>query len=198
MGFCICQAPISAMTNWERSSEEYRMSRTGVLGHHGRVWLVFPGLSMPRGGSSSPPRPAIWSSTKRSSPTPWQKYPASNRLISIRTAMARFQSGRYSVRTAEAVEARFKADSRAPTEHALLDDNGDKIGTERPEPRPNSPQEKSAKRESQDGELAKKTFLRAQDPIDYFGFHPLHLHRDGLPMAIPNQPSVPRNRATTM
>jgi hypothetical protein len=64
-------------------------------------------------------------------------------------------------RTSEAVEARFKANKRAPTEHALLDDNGDKVGTERPDPaQPNSPKEKSAKRESQDGELAKKTFLR--------------------------------------
>ena len=66
-------------------------------------------------------------------------------------------------RTSEAVEARFKSDSRAPTEHALLDDNGDKLGTERPEPSPpDSPQQKSAKRESQDGELAKKTFLRVK------------------------------------
>jgi hypothetical protein len=64
-------------------------------------------------------------------------------------------------RTSEAVEARFRADERAPTEHALLDDNGDKVGTERPDPaRPNSPKEKPVKRESQDGELAKKTFLR--------------------------------------
>jgi hypothetical protein len=64
-------------------------------------------------------------------------------------------------RTSAAVEARFNADKRAPTEHALLDDNGDKVGTERPDPaQPNSPKEKSAKRESQDGELAKKTFLR--------------------------------------
>ncbi len=64
-------------------------------------------------------------------------------------------------RTSEAVGARFKADKRAPTEHALLDDNGDKVGTEWPESaQPNSTKEKSAKRESQDGELAKKTFLR--------------------------------------
>jgi hypothetical protein len=66
-------------------------------------------------------------------------------------------------RTSEAVEARFKSDRRAPTEHALLDDDGDKLGTERPEPaQAKSPQQKSAKRESQDGELAKKTFLRVK------------------------------------
>jgi hypothetical protein len=66
-------------------------------------------------------------------------------------------------RTSEAVEARFKSDKRAPTEHALLDDNGDKLGTEWPEPaQAKSPQQKSAKRESQDGELAKKTFLRVK------------------------------------
>jgi hypothetical protein len=64
-------------------------------------------------------------------------------------------------RTSEAVETKFKADSRAPTEHGLLDDNGDKVGTERPDPaRQDFPKEKSVKRESQDGELAKKTFLR--------------------------------------
>jgi hypothetical protein len=59
------------------------------------------------------------------------------------------------VRTSHAASARFEADGRAPTEHALLDDNGDKIGTERPQ----SAQEKSKVRESQDGALAKKTFL---------------------------------------
>jgi hypothetical protein len=64
--------------------------------------------------------------------------------------------------TSANVAERFKADHRAPTEHALLDDNGDKVGTEWADPAlPNSVQEKSAKRESPDGELAKKTFLRA-------------------------------------
>ena len=63
-------------------------------------------------------------------------------------------------RTSETVAARFDADKRAPTEHALLDDNGDKVGTERPDPaQANSAKEKFAKRESRDGELAKKTFL---------------------------------------
>jgi len=37
------------------------------------------------------------------------------------------------LRTTEAVDARFQKDQRAPTEHALLDDNGDRQGTERPE-----------------------------------------------------------------
>jgi hypothetical protein len=65
------------------------------------------------------------------------------------------------VLTAQAVEGRFTADRRAPTEHAQLDDNGDKLGSERPEPaRADSVQEKSGKREFRDGELAKKTFLR--------------------------------------
>jgi hypothetical protein len=64
-------------------------------------------------------------------------------------------------RTSAAVEARFKADTRAPTEHALLDDNGDQVGTERSDPaQTNSAKEKPAKHESQDGELAKKTLLR--------------------------------------
>jgi hypothetical protein len=64
-------------------------------------------------------------------------------------------------RTSAAVEARFKADRRAPTEHALLDDNGDKVGAERSDSaQANSAKEKQAKRESQDGDLAKNTFLR--------------------------------------
>jgi hypothetical protein len=65
------------------------------------------------------------------------------------------------IQTAQAVEERFAADRRAPTEHARLDDNGDKIGGERPESaRTDSSKEKPNHRESHDGELAKKTFLR--------------------------------------
>ncbi|MGO9464067.1 MAG: hypothetical protein ACLQVF_07910 [Isosphaeraceae bacterium] len=65
------------------------------------------------------------------------------------------------VLTVQAVEDRFAADRRVPTEHAQLDDNGDRRGRERPEPDgADSPQEKPAKRESRDGELAKKTFLK--------------------------------------
>jgi hypothetical protein len=37
------------------------------------------------------------------------------------------------LKTTEAVEERFSKDQRALTEHALLDDNGDRRGTERPE-----------------------------------------------------------------
>lgn len=37
------------------------------------------------------------------------------------------------LRTTEVVDARFQKDQRAPTEHALLDDNGDRKGSERPE-----------------------------------------------------------------
>ena len=60
------------------------------------------------------------------------------------------------------VEARFAADKRAPTEHALLDDNGDGTGVERPDsdqsqkkggtPKPANPR-------IADGELAKKAIL---------------------------------------
>jgi hypothetical protein len=60
------------------------------------------------------------------------------------------------------VEARFAADERTPTEHALLDDNGDQTGTERPdggegkdEPKPQA----APKSRVADGELARKTFL---------------------------------------
>jgi hypothetical protein len=58
--------------------------------------------------------------------------------------------------TAQAVEERFAADRRVPTEHAQLDDDGDRLGVERPD----AAQEKAGRRESRDGELAKKTFLR--------------------------------------
>ncbi len=60
------------------------------------------------------------------------------------------------LRTGQAVEERFAADRRVPTEHAQLDDDGDRKGTERPD----AAREKSGRRESHDGELAKKTFLR--------------------------------------
>ena len=50
------------------------------------------------------------------------------------------------VATAGATMERFADDDRAPTEHALLDDNGDKVGTEPPDPAIKSPaQEKSCR-----------------------------------------------------
>ncbi len=77
------------------------------------------------------------------------------------------------VRTGENVAARFEADMRTPTEHAWLDDDGDKQGSERPEPPPgdaakdkaadpklkDTAKEKAADPKLKDGELAKKTFL---------------------------------------
>jgi hypothetical protein len=63
------------------------------------------------------------------------------------------------------VEARFAADARTPTEHALLDDNGDGIGGERPGPAPTQKDGgtlKAKKAPIADGELAKKTILPLQ------------------------------------
>jgi hypothetical protein len=57
------------------------------------------------------------------------------------------------LRTAEAVESRFASDRRAPTEHAQLDDDGDGVGTERPD---------GSSDESKDGSLAKKALLPAR------------------------------------
>ena len=59
------------------------------------------------------------------------------------------------LRTTEAVEERFQKDQRAPTEHALLDDNGDRRGTERPETGKLAP--KAAGPE--DGTLARQTVI---------------------------------------
>jgi hypothetical protein len=65
------------------------------------------------------------------------------------------------VQTAQAVEDRFESDTRAPTEHAQLDDNGDKRGTEPPDSgKASTTQEKTGKGEVRDGDLARKTFLR--------------------------------------
>ncbi len=78
------------------------------------------------------------------------------------------------VRTSENVQASFDADMRAPTEHAWLDDDGDKLGSERPEPPSptdaakektadsklkDTAKPKAAAPKLKDGELAKKTFL---------------------------------------
>ena len=49
----------------------------------------------------------------------------------------------------------FQKDQRAPTEHALLDDNGDRKGTERPEQGGRVP--KAA--EPGDGTLARRTVI---------------------------------------
>jgi len=54
------------------------------------------------------------------------------------------------VATVEAVEKRFNADKRTPTEHAQLDDDGDGVGTEVHPPTPPA---------KPDGALASKTFL---------------------------------------
>ncbi len=59
------------------------------------------------------------------------------------------------LRTAEAVEARFQKDQRAATEHAVLDDNGDRKGTERPEK--SGPAAKAS--EKADGTLARQTVI---------------------------------------
>ena len=67
------------------------------------------------------------------------------------------------------VEARFAADKRTPTEHALLDDNGDKVGIERPDPAQTQKDTwlpRTTKAPIADGELAKKTISAAQDPVD--------------------------------
>jgi hypothetical protein len=52
------------------------------------------------------------------------------------------------------VQARFDADKRVPTEHALLDDNGDGVGTEEP-----LTGEPKAARPGADGRRASRTFL---------------------------------------
>jgi hypothetical protein len=66
------------------------------------------------------------------------------------------------IKLVQLVEARFASDERTPTEHALLDDDGDRLGVERPDPG-QSPKEASkpkAKEEGNaDGELARKTIL---------------------------------------
>jgi hypothetical protein len=59
------------------------------------------------------------------------------------------------VRAVEAVQARFAEDKRAPTEHAQLDDDGDGLGVEAPDPSAAKPDAPKAN----DGALAKKTFL---------------------------------------
>ena len=61
------------------------------------------------------------------------------------------------LRTTEAVDARFQKDRRSPTEHALLDDNGDRRGTERPAN--GGPPAKAGERESGDGTLARRTVI---------------------------------------
>lgn len=70
------------------------------------------------------------------------------------------KDGKVSIRevflaTVEAVEARFAADMRAPTEHAQLDDDGDGVGTEL---------QSEAKTPRPDGSLASKTYLPIVPP----------------------------------
>jgi hypothetical protein len=63
------------------------------------------------------------------------------------------------------VEARFAVDKRTPTEHALLDDNGDGIGSEQKGPaqaQKDGGTLKAANARIADGELARKTILPLQ------------------------------------
>ena len=69
--------------------------------------------------------------------------------------MARFLVWEVFLRTTEAVDSRFQKDQRAPTEHALLDDNGDRKGTERPEQSGRAPKAG----EPGDGTLARQTVI---------------------------------------
>ena len=75
--------------------------------------------------------------------------------------------------TVDQVEALFKADNRAPTEHAQLDDNGDGAATEAGELRgleppsddADSPSPVARRVKLPDGALAAKTFLRPQPSL---------------------------------
>jgi hypothetical protein len=57
-------------------------------------------------------------------------------------------------RITKEVQALFEEDDRVPTEHALLDDNGDGTGTEEPVVEATKEKKRTA-----DGALAAKTFL---------------------------------------
>ena len=88
------------------------------------------------------------------------------------------EDGRTSVaelfaKTVEQVEGIFKADERAPTEHAQLDDNGDGAGTEAKdlqlkEPPPGeegAPPPVARRVKLPDGKLSAATFLRRNPPL---------------------------------
>jgi hypothetical protein len=99
--------------------------------------------------------------------------------------------------TGRAVEERFAADRRVPTEHAQLDDDGDRLGTERPEPaRPDPAQEKAVRRESHEGELAKKTFLRLK--AEKSASIPEVQRRRAFSWNLPTSLGPPPRRVTTM
>jgi hypothetical protein len=94
--------------------------------------------------------------------------------------------------TTRAVEERFAADRRVPTEHAQLDDDGDRLGGERPGPA----QEKAGRRESHNGELAKKTFLRLR--AEKNGSLPQVYRRRAFSWHFPTSLNPPPSRVTTM
>jgi hypothetical protein len=99
--------------------------------------------------------------------------------------------------TVQAVEERFAADRRVPTEHAQLDDDGDRLGVERPEPaRPDPAQQKAGRRESHDGELAKKTFLRLRS--EKRTSLPQVYRRRAFSCHFPTSLNPPPSRGTTM
>ena len=60
------------------------------------------------------------------------------------------------LQTIQLVESRYQTDRRVATEHALLDDNGDRVGTEHPDV-PSGP---AGSGKPQDGTLARRTIIQ--------------------------------------
>ena len=135
----------------------------GLPGREQVFWMTTAGSGAFLAPLSSPGRIVV-AATERVGESNETEFPHALAEVS-RRPLARLDAdkdGKVSVRevfvaTSEAVEARFAADKRAPTEHAQLDDNGDGVGTEpKPLEKPTNP----------DGSLASKTHLRMQVPVE--------------------------------
>jgi hypothetical protein len=136
--------------------DEFAALFHGMVAREQVFWMTTPASGAFLGPLSRSGRIVV-AATERSGEVNETEFPHALAEVAARP-LARLdldKDGKVSIRevflaTVEAVETRFQADKRAPTEHAQLDDDGDGVGTElQSDPKTPKP----------DGALASKTFL---------------------------------------
>jgi hypothetical protein len=141
--------------------DEFAALFRGLVAKEQVFWMTNPASGAFLAPLAAPGRIVV-AATERSGEANETEFPHALAEVAARP-LARLdldKDGKVSIRelylaTVQAVEAIFQADSRAPTEHAQLDDDGDGVGTEL---------QADLKTPRPDGLLASKTFLPIVPP----------------------------------